>query len=358
MLFRLFDRVSLLALILCFGVVVFGAYVRLSDAGLGCPDWPGCYGHVGVPDAEHELAAAREDFPQRPVEAPKAWKEMIHRYLASALGLLLLALAVLARMDPGRSLPRGLTAALVGTVLVQGALGALTVLWNVNPLTVTGHLVVGLTTLALLAWLLLSRRAPAVPAAARAPAPLSGCAAWFELARPGPKQAAGASAGLIAWTRVALALLAVQIVLGGWTSSNYAAAACPDFPTCQGHWLPPLDLGDAFTPWRGLGVNYQYGVLDGPARMSIHFIHRVGALAVTVVVGGLALYLLLGAGRGWKRWGTALAAALALQLSIGIGLVEARFPLWLGDAHNAGAALLLLVIVALNFLASRSRTAR
>jgi heme a synthase len=328
-----FRRINLLALVLCFVVVVFGAYVRLSNAGLGCPDWPGCYGHVTVTAAADEPATdVARDFPSRPVvEAPKAWKEMIHRYLATTLGTLLLVLAALAWTDRSRRLPRGLTLALIGTVCLQGALGALTVLWNVNPVTVTGHLLVGLTTLALLWWLWL-RGVAATPAPAAAPG-------------------AGRLRGF-----AALALLVVvgQIFLGGWTSSNYAALACPDFPACLGSFAPRTGLIQAFSVWHGTGANYEYGILDGAARATIHLLHRYGALLVSLVLGGLALFLLSAAKTTlWKRMGWALLGALLLQVGIGVSIVELHLPLWLADAHNAGAALLLLTVVALNFFAWR-----
>ncbi|MBL6752407.1 MAG: COX15/CtaA family protein [Nevskia sp.] len=339
---RWFRRINLLALVLCFGVVVLGAYVRLSNAGLGCPDWPGCYGHLTVTAAQHDTAAG-SNFPSRPtVEAPKAWKEMIHRYFASTLGLMLLALAGLAWTDRSRRLPRGITLALVGTVCLQGALGALTVLWNVNPVTVTGHLLVGLTTLALLWWLWLRGLAPA---AADAPAtPRAGGAA--------------APPAVRALAALALLLLALQIFLGGWTSSNYAATACPDFPACQGSLLPRTPLAQAFAVWHGTGANYEFGILDGAARATIHLLHRYGALLVSLVIGTLCACL-LAAGRAplWRRLGWALLGALALQLGIGIGIVKMRFPLWLADAHNGGAALLLLTVVALNYFAWRDADA-
>jgi cytochrome c oxidase assembly protein subunit 15 len=339
---RLFRGINLIALILCFVVVVFGAYVRLSNAGLGCPDWPGCYSHLTVTAAQGD-AAAGANFPSRPtVEAPKAWKEMIHRYLASTLGFLLVALTVLAWTDRRHRLPRGITLALLGTVCVQGTLGALTVLWNVNPVTVTGHLLVGLTTLALL-WLLWLQGLPKADSGAD-----SGDATATRVRRVGATPSA-----LRAMAALALLLLGVQIFLGGWTSSNYAAAACPDFPACQGSLLPRTGLAQAFAVWHGTGADYEFGILDGAARATIHLLHRYGALLVTLVVGALGGYLLLAAGlqRRWRRLGAVLLGALALQVGIGIGIVELRFPLWLADAHNGGAALLLLTVVALNYFA-------
>lgn len=356
----LFRGINLLALVLCFVVVVFGAYVRLSNAGLGCPDWPGCYGHLTVTAAADEAAAnVARDFPSRPVvEAPKAWKEMIHRYLATTLGTLLLVLAALAWTDRSRRLPRGLTLALIGTVCLQGALGALTVLWNVNPVTVTGHLLVGLTTLALLWWLWLRGIEPAPAPVAERPRrePRSERQAWFATQQQltPPPAAAASGAGLRLAAALALVVVVGQIFLGGWTSSNYAALACPDFPACLGSFAPRTGLAQAFRVWHGTGANYEYGILDGAARATIHLLHRYGALLVSVVLGSLAAFLLGTAGAPlWRRLGWALIAALLLQVGIGISIVELRLPLWLADAHNAGAALLLLTVVALNFFAWR-----
>lgn len=322
-----FRSLNLLALLLCFCVIVFGAYVRLADAGLGCPDWPGCYGHVGIPDAEHEIAAAEEKYPERPVEAPKAWKEMIHRYLASGLGLLIVAMALISAFKRDAGLPRKLPWALVALVIFQGMLGMWTVTLQLKPLVVTAHLFGGLTTFSLLLWQWLSTRparVPLTPATSHAP--------------------------LRTFAGAALIVLAMQIFLGGWTSTNYAALACPDFPTCHGQWLPETDVGEAFTLWRGLGINYEFGVLDNRARVTIHFFHRVGAIIASLVIGALAMLLLL---RGqtvfWRGFGAVLLGALAVQISIGIMTVKMQLPLLLASAHNGGAALLVAALVSLNY---------
>jgi cytochrome c oxidase assembly protein subunit 15 len=357
----LFRGINLLALVLCYVVVVFGAYVRLSNAGLGCPDWPGCYGHLTVTAAAQDAGAAR-DFPQRPVvEAPKAWKEMIHRYLATTLGSLLLILAALAGFIENLRHLRGLTLALIGTVCLQGALGALTVLWNVNPITVTGHLLVGLTTLALLWWLWL--RGPTEPGStstrpAREREARSERQAWFVVQHEGVpairSSMPSSGWGLRLYALLALLLVTAQIFLGGWTSSNYAATACPDFPACLGSYAPQTDVSAAFRVWQGTGTNYEYGTLNGATRATIQLLHRYGALLLSMVLGVLGLVLLLRAGTVLRRrLGLCLLGALLLQLAIGIGIVTFRFPLWLADAHNAGAALLLLAVVAINFYAWR-----
>lgn len=326
-----FRRINLTAVVLCFIVVVFGAYVRLSDAGLGCPDWPGCYGHLTVPEAAHEVTAAEDQYPARPVEAHKAWKEMIHRYLASTLGLLIVTLAVMSVLQRKQGAPRVLPWALVGLVIFQGMLGMWTVTWQLKPLAVSGHLLGGMSTLALLWWQWLGLRA-----------------------RPATNSAA-ATPGLRMLALAAIAVLALQIFLGGWTSSNYAALACPDLPTCHGSWWPETDVREAFTLWRGLGINYEYGVLDNRARVTIHFFHRLGALLTTAVLLLLAWRLWHSTDPTLRRGALALGGALLLQVCIGLSIVHLQLPLLLADMHNAGAALLLLTLVAVNHLLWRAR---
>ena len=314
-----YRKLAALTLLLCLGIVVLGAYVRLSDAGLGCPDWPGCYGKILVPQAE--VAQAHAGHAQRPLEIDKAWKEMVHRYFASALGLLIIALAVFGWR---RGLPRSLLAGLVALVCFQGILGMWTVTWQLKPLAVTAHLLGGVSTLGLLLWLNLLLR----------PVPV---------ARGLPR--------LRRFALVALLVLAGQIFLGGWTSSNYAALACTDFPTCHNQWWPEADFDEAFVLWRGLGVNYEYGILDSPARTAIHVTHRLGALLTTLVLAVLALRL-------WRReplrpMAAALGFGLALQVGLGIASVKLGLPLAVAAAHNAGAALLVMILVWINVQARR-----
>ncbi len=315
--FRLALAASALALV----VVVLGAWVRLSDAGLGCPDWPGCYGHLGVPDEAHEVAAANAAYPQRPVEADKAWKEMIHRYAASILGLLIAAIAVLAWRARRRGEGVGkLPYALFALVVFQGLLGMWTVTLLVKPIIVLAHLAGGLSTLALLWWLVLRH------------------SGW------GDGQVA--TRHLRGPALLALGVLLVQILLGGWTSTNYAALSCPDLPTCQGQWWPPMDFADGFTPWRGLGIDYEGGVLANESRVAIHVAHRLGAIAAALLVGLLALL-------AWRSGGVARPVAaligglLLLQLALGLGNVLLSLPLGVATAHNGGAALLLLSLLSL-----------
>ena len=339
---RWIRSLALAGLLLCFTVVVLGAYVRLTAAGLGCPDWPGCYGHV-TPLGAQESASAQAAYPLKPLNVGKAWREMIHRYAASTLGLIIVAITILAfttRRQRLVSLPLAL--ALLATVVFQGLLGMLTVTWQLKPLIVTGHLVFGLTTLGLLWWL------------------------WLALPQNSWGGASGSSASGttveaagLAWqlTLLGLVALAVQIALGGWTSSNYAAIACPDFPTCQGSWWPQTDYKDAFVLWRGLGVNYEGGVLENPARVAIHLTHRIGALIATLTLSLAAVMVITR--RMLAKFvvpAYCVMAALALQLTIGISMVLRGFPLGLATAHTAGAALLLLSVLAL--LRSVGATAR
>ena len=299
-------------------VVVLGAYTRLVDAGLGCPDWPGCYGQLGVPSTAQELAQAEAAFPDAPVDADKAWTEMVHRYAATMLGaaiLAILALALKAR------LPWRLPAGLAVLVVAQGAFGAWTVTLKLWPQVVTTHLLGGFATLALLWLLALSLRAPA----------------WR------------VDSGLRRWAALALVVLVLQVALGGWLTSNYAALACPDFPTCHGEWLPAADYASGFDITQGVGPNYLGGQMSSDARTAIHMAHRLGALAVLLSSGWLAIRL------GSRPLAWLLAGVLAVQLALGIGNVLLLLPLSVAVLHNAGAAALLLVLVSVNF-AVRSDT--
>ncbi|AXQ27687.1 heme A synthase [Solimonas sp. K1W22B-7] len=351
-----FRRINFLALCLCFGVVVLGAFVRLSDAGLGCPDWPGCYGHLGVPQEAHDVARAEQNFPQRPVEAHKAWKEMIHRYFASTLGLLIVALAVMSGKLRHRGAPQVLPLVLAGLVVFQGLLGMWTVTKLLKPLIVTAHLIGGMSTLALLAWMWLATGRREEAATGKLAAHRSERQLAIELQRAaaveGPAPLPLPPAGLRRYALVALLLVILQIFLGGWTSTNYAALACPDLPTCHGKWLPELDVPTAFTLWHGLGIDYEHGILDARARVTIHFFHRAGAVVVTAALLLLGLFLWRRGGfRLWRGYGVAVIGALALQVSIGLSIVKLQLPLGLATAHNAGAAVLLLTLVSLNFFA-------
>jgi len=322
---RTLFAVSVCAFLLAYGVVVLGAYVRLSNAGLGCPDWPGCYGHLVVPETGQHVAPAYSDAIIHPA---KAWKEMIHRYAAGTLGLLIFLAAFLAWRQPRRVVSPGVASLLAVLVIGQALLGMWTVTELLTPLIVTAHLLGGMTILALLFWQVLSQ--------------------LFMINN------ADTDRSLRPWVILGLAVLACQIFLGGWTSANYAALICPDFPTCRGGvWLPQANFAEAFTLWHG-NVNYEYGVLDAAGRTAIHMTHRFGALVTTVVLSLVAVRALASRIGLIRRVGIALFLALLAQVSLGIANVELSLPLPVAVAHNGVAALLLLVLVALLYL-SRSK---
>jgi cytochrome c oxidase assembly protein subunit 15 len=352
-----------------FCVIVFGAFVRLSNAGLSCPDWPTCYGRITWPVKPAAVARADRAFPDRPVETTKAWREQTHRFLAGTLGLLVLAEALVAvsrhrwRLGmvvaaviligvgiplymsrqyvassvlaaAGEALLLGVVAFWRGggwrriatlalaVVCFQALLGMWTVTWLLKPIVVTGHLLGGMTTFALLAWVAwrLSMRDPGDPRRARLTVPVA----------------------------VGLLLLAGQIFLGGWTSSNYAALACgiggSAFPTCLGQWWPAMDFHQGFVLWRGIGVDYQGGILDAAARAAIQMVHRFGALVVFAYLMWLAHKA---ARAGLRRHALALMLLLLAQVALGISNVVLGLPLPVAVAHNGGAALLLFTLVAL-----------
>ena len=317
-----YYRFVVFTCVLAFVVIVLGAYTRLADAGLGCPDWPGCYGQLIVPESAEQVTD-KSYLDQRPLEPEKGWKEMIHRYFAGALGLAILFIAVWSwrRRGSDPDQPVWLPTFLLLLVIFQAALGMWTVTLLLKPVVVMGHLLGGFATFSLLVLLALrvrGRRLAAVPGGWRG----------------------AAAAGLL--------ILVLQIALGGWTSSNYAALACLDFPTCQGSWAPEMDFDEAFVMWRGLGVNYEYGVLEHPARTAIHVTHRVGALVTLLYLGWLVLALLR-ANAGLRGTAVMIGSLLLLQLGLGIGNVLLHLPLGVATAHNGVAALLLISLVYLNF---------
>lgn len=324
---RYLGPLLLFATMLALVVVILGAYTRLGDAGLGCPDWPGCYGHIAVPEHPEDVATANADFPHRPVEAPKAWKEMVHRYFAGTLGLFIFAIAVLSwRNRKADYQPVMLPTLLAALVILQALLGMWTVTLQLKPVVVMGHLLGGFTTLALLWWLFLRNSYPGGE---------SGHSSTRFLPR--------------ALALLSLVVIYGQIALGGWTSANYAALACPDFPTCQSSWWPAMDFKEGFVLWRGTGINYEFGVLDSAARTAIHMTHRMGAVITLGWLLFVSVYFLRGSFRpGTRGVAAAMLVLLLVQVSLGIANVVAALPLPVAVAHNAVAALLLLSIVALN----------
>ncbi|KIK83942.1 heme A synthase [Pseudomonas koreensis] len=319
-------RLALFATLLALIVVLLGAYTRLTHAGLGCPDWPGCYGFISVPKSEAQLAHAELHYPDSPVVAHKGWNEMIHRYFAGTLGLLIAILAGRAwvnRGHPGQ--PLKLPLFLLAVVFAQAAFGMWTVTLKLWPQVVTGHLLGGFATLSLL-FLLTLRLSGVLPALTV------------------PKR-------LQYWATAGLLLVIGQIALGGWVSSNYAAVACIDFPTCHGQWLPPADFANGFHLTQHIGPNYLGGQLDSDARTAIHLTHRIGALLVTLVLLGLAWQL---KAVGMTRLAGLVVIALAAQITLGISNVLFHLPLPVAVAHNAGGAALLLSMVLVNYHARTS----
>ncbi len=322
----LFKRLAMLGAIMAFCVVVLGAYVRLTDAGLGCPDWPGCYGTLTVPESEAAIQNAQTIYPDSIVETGKAWKEMLHRYLAGTLGLVVLALFILA-WKKARQFPQQikvspwLTTALLAIIMFQAALGMWTVTMLLKPVIVSAHLLGGMTTLGLLTWIAHRN--------------------WGQYSSS-IVQSRG-SRNLI---RFGLIVLLMQIFLGGWTSTNYAALACTDFPTCHGAWMPDMDFKDAFHMVRELGQSADGGNLTLASLTAIQWTHRIGAIITLIYLGFLALNSLKYA--QLKYLSMALIAVLFAQISLGIANLVLHLPLVLAVGHNLGAALLVIILVIFN----------
>ncbi|RDI98629.1 heme A synthase [Dyella solisilvae] len=356
---------ALLAAVFAFGVVMFGAFVRLSNAGLSCPDWPTCYGRATWPEQQHEIAQANQAFPDRPYETHKAWREQVHRFLAGTLGTLVFALALIASwrrpwtryavivgavcaaigvgmyirgehhwslllsmlaiglpliaaLGLGRPGAWRISVLALSVVVFQAMLGMWTVTLLLKPIVVMGHLMGGITTFALLAY-----------AALR----FNGVSARDD-----------SYAGVRSAVAFGIVLLLAQIALGGWTSSNYAALACgTDFPKCLGQWLPPTDFHEGFVLWRGVGVNYEGGVLDMAARSAIQIAHRIGALVVFCYLAWLSHRV---SRRGLRAQGRAIALVLVTQVLLGISNVHFGLPLPVATLHNGVAALLLFTLLA------------
>ena len=328
---RRLQALTVLTLFLTFDLTLFGAFTRLSDSGLGCPDWPGCYGNASPVGARHEIAMAQAAQPTGPVTHGKAWVEMVHRYLATSVGFLILVLAAATwvvrrreRMAPRGNHARALSAwwpaATLVWVCLQGAFGALTVTWRLYPAIVTLHL---LGAMVLLALLCIQAVRYGQAAQSRMPVPLA----------PGLR-------ALLWFTAGALAL---QIALGGWVSTNYAVLACTQFPTCQDSWWPPMNFSQGFEIWRELGTASHGAPIEFAALTAIHYIHRLMAYAVFALIGLLAWQLLRQAPalRAQAHWLIGLAL---LQLATGLGNVLLGWPLVAALLHTGGAAALAVVL--------------
>ena len=313
------HRLALIAAIIAFVVIVLGAFVRLSDAGLGCPDWPGCYGQLTWPIESDEIQQANQAFPERLVESSKAWKEMIHRYLAGTLVLLVVGINFLAWKTGARGSVRALAAALLALILFQAALGMWTVTLKLLPVVVMGHLMGGLATFSLLLWLTWS-----TGSGERTPTGES-----IRQLRP--------------MILLAFAVLVTQLALGGWTSANYSALACPDFPVCQGQWWPEANYRDGFILLREIGVDYEGGVLDLRSRVAIQMAHRTGALITFILLGILSIRLMRRPPA--RQDGMILGVLLLTQVSLGIQNILLQLPLVNAVAHNGMGALLLAAML-------------
>jgi len=317
-----YKRLTLFATLLALIVVSFGAYTRLTDSGLGCPDWPGCYGTLSVPESIDQIEKAQAVYPDSPVEVEKAWIEMIHRYIAGILGIMILVIAFMSiklRDQINYSLKWPFF--LLGLVIFQAALGMWTVTLLLKPAVVSSHLLGGMTVLGILTFLMhrsygthrenfVSNR--------------------FERKI----------------IRFSLVLLFIQIALGGWTSTNYAALACTDYPTCHGSLIPEMDFSNAFTIFRELGVTSLGEPLSLEALHAIQWVHRVGA----IVLLGYLLFVayILKVNQGFNMWRNVLILVISLQFIIGIANLLLHLPIVLATLHNLGAALLVVILVGIN----------
>lgn len=320
-----------LSLILTFVVIVLGAHARLTDAGLGCPDWPGCYGHLTVPSQPEQVSVAQSIWPDSPLESHKAWNEMIHRYAAGLLGLVILVIAIwsLMRVRQHPEQPVKLPLFLLALVIFQAALGMWTVTMNLQPLIVMGHLLGGFATFSLLYLLLLRLKRVHLP-----------------LGDPGVRKLGGIAL-------LALLVVVGQIALGGWVAANYAALACTSLPICEGDWVARLDVAGAFSVPEA--ATYQYGAHDFNERMTMHVAHRIGAIITMVVVGLLLL-------RGYRNASSQVIRSnlnlvtllLVLQVALGLSNIIFFLPLSVAVLHNAVGALLLLSLVGLNYRIARN----
>lgn len=317
-------KLAFFATIFAFLVIGLGAFTRLVDAGLGCPDWPGCYGHALWPSSAEDVQQAEQLYPEAPVEHDKTWPEMVHRYLAASLGLFAIALLVICVRNRNKGQPFKHAAFLLGLVIVQGLFGMWTVTLKLWPQIVTAHLLGGFITAATL-WLLTLR--------------LSG--RIWRTAGAGKRKLRK----LYPFAVITTFVLLFQIALGGWTTSNYAAVACPDFPQCQQAWLPEMDFGQGFNIFQNIGPNYLGGTMDNNARIAVHFVHRIGAIIASIFILIVAFRLFTASTLpAARRLSLVLLTVLALQIGLGISNIVLHFPIAVAVAHNGVGALLLVTM--------------
>lgn len=322
---------AFIGIFLALVVVSLGAYTRLTHAGLGCPDWPGCYGFIDVPNTTEKIAAAEQAFPERPVEQQKAWNEMIHRYFAGALGLLVLALFALAiKYRDQENTPLKLSGFLLLLIIFQAALGMWTVTMKLMPIVVMAHLLGGFTTLCLLYLIYLRTTRFRIASGdynLRSKIPLA---------------------------FVAIVVLTAQIALGGWTSSNYAALACTELPICQAGWPDQVVLGESFNPIPPERDTYEFGFLTHAERMMVHVTHRFGAIITTIIIALLALSIFKNAQSGFmKNLSIVILLVLTAQVALGVSNIVYNLPLSVAVAHNVVAACLMLTLITLTYCLKR-----
>jgi cytochrome c oxidase assembly protein subunit 15 len=320
------KKLVLASIFLALLVIVLGAYTRLTDAGLGCPDWPGCYGTILVPESAEHIEKANQAFPERPVEIQKAWNEMIHRYFAAGLGFFILVIffASLVKKMKGADVPIKLPFLLLVLVCFQGALGMWTVTLNLLPVVVMGHLLGGFTVLSCLFLLYLRLTAYRIP---------GGDSAIRQYAKYGA---------------LGIVILVMQIALGGWTSANYASLACTELPICEGNWFSNLDIAGAFSV--PVAENYEFGVHDYQERATMHVMHRIGAIITFIYLCWFAVKLYKRSSSGLvKRLATTMTLVLGVQVLLGVSNVVYSLPLSVAVLHNAVAACLLLIMILLTY---------
>lgn len=318
------KKLAIAATALALVVVLLGAFTRLSHAGLGCPDWPGCYGFSHIPTETLDIQSANQAFPEQPYQFDKAWPEMVHRYFAGLLGMFVLLLALLSLKQQNKT-ARSHSLTLLVLVIFQAALGMWTVTMKLHPGIVMSHLIGGMTTLVLLASLSLRYTNNFV-------SPINKT-----------QQLEFRNLALFS-----LAILAVQIILGGWTSANYAATVCYDLPICQGDWLASADFSSGFTIWGHGAETYEFGILDSAGRIAIHVSHRIGAIVATLVLSVLCFRLIeQKENHILKKMGHSIAGLLLVQITLGVFNIIFQLPLYNAVAHNGVGALLLLTMVLL-----------
>ena len=324
-----------LAIVAC--VIVLGSWTRLADAGLGCPDWPGCYGTLLVPQTALEIYKAEALFPNTPVEVYKGWLEMIHRYFATILGFVILVLAIASWSYRKRLYyPFALTQGLLAMVILQGTFGAWTVTWKLWPQVVTSHLMGGFITASLLTILLIKLHRMGQPVRALALTNIS-------LDR------------LRLWSIVMLILIACQVFLGGWMSSNYAALACTDLPTCNGSWWPTMDFSQGFDITQSIGPNYLGGLMNSEARQAIHVLHRYGALILGVFLLFMSVRLMAQEDRRLRKFGVGFLVLFTIQFCLGVANIYYFLPLPVAVAHNFGGACLFAITFSLIYIVFSNR---